>query len=199
MASADISHIDTTRNVKGYVGTEQVADCFKGVDGIVIPTGVPRKPGRPQDGLFNTNAGIVRNLTFTIADNCPKALIVIITNHVNSCVPIAAEVLKSKGKYYPRRLFAVSTLDIVRGRKFISDSCKVDVNTVDIPVIGGYSGVTIIPVTSQCKLKVSFSQLDLGKITVQIQEAGTEDVKTKAGARRGLKRFSSVPVPQNSE
>ncbi|XP_037924916.1 malate dehydrogenase, mitochondrial [Hermetia illucens] len=180
--AADLSHIDTASGVKGYVGAEQVAACLKGADLVVIPAGVPRKPGMTRDDLFNTNAGIVRDLASAIADNCPKALIAIITNPVNSCVPIAAEVLKSKGKYDPRRLFGVSTLDIVRARKFISDSCKVDVNTVDIPVIGGHSGVTIIPVISQCKPKVSFSQPDLEKITVRIQEAGTEVVKAKAGA-----------------
>ncbi|XP_037903776.1 malate dehydrogenase, mitochondrial-like [Hermetia illucens] len=184
-----LSHIDRNRSVKGYVGAEQVADCFKGADGVVIPAGVPRKPGRTRGDWFNNNTSIVRDLTSAIADNCPKALIVIITNPVNSCVPIAAEVLKFKGKYYHRRLFGVLTLDIVLARKFISDSCKVDVNTVDIPVMGGHSGVTIIPVISQCKPKVSFSQPNLEKIPVRIQEAGTESAKAKAGARRGLRQF----------
>ncbi|XP_037915215.1 malate dehydrogenase, mitochondrial-like [Hermetia illucens] len=186
---AELSYIDTARSVKGYVGARQVADCFKGADGVVVPEGVPRKPGITRDDLFNTNAGIVRDLTSAITDNCPKALIVIITNPVNSCVLLTAEVLKSKGKYYPRRLFGVSTLDIVRAQKFISESCKVDLATIDIPVIGGHSGVTIIPVISQCKPKVSFSQPDLEKITVRIQEAGTEGMEAKAEARRGLKRF----------
>ncbi|XP_037914045.1 malate dehydrogenase-like [Hermetia illucens] len=194
---ADLSHIDIAKSVKGYVGAEQVADpqqkkvanCFKGADGVVITAGVPPKTGSTRDDLFNTNAGIVRDLTSAIADNCPKALIAIITTPVNLCVPTAAEVLKSKGKYYPLRFFGVSTLDIVLARKFISDSCKVGVNTVDIPVIGGHSGVTNIPVVSQCKPKVSFSQPGLEKITVRIQEAGKEGVKAKAGTRRGLKRF----------
>ncbi|XP_037921373.1 malate dehydrogenase, mitochondrial-like [Hermetia illucens] len=186
---ADLSHIDRARSVKGYVGAEQVADCFKGVDGVVILAGVPRKPGRTRGDLFNINAGIVHDLTSAIADKYPKALIVIITNAVNSCVPIAAEVLNSKGKCYPRILFGVSILDIVLARKFISDSCKFDVDAVDIPVIGGHSCVTVIPVISQCKPKVSFSQLNREKISMRTQEAGTEGVKTKAGARRGLNRF----------
>ncbi|XP_037911918.1 malate dehydrogenase, mitochondrial-like [Hermetia illucens] len=175
------------RSLKGYVGAEQVANCIIGAHGVVIPAGGQCKPRRTRDGLFNTNAGIVCDLTSALRTIVQRR--VIITNSVNSCVPIAAEVQKSIGKYYPRPLFDISTLDIVLARKFISDSCKVDVVTVEIPVISGHSDVRIIPVISQCKPKVSFWQPDHEKITVRIQEAGTEGVKAKAGARRGLKRF----------
>ena len=61
----------------------------------MIPAGVPRKPGMTRDDLFSTNASIVRDLACAIAKNCPKAFIGIISNPVNSTVPIAAEVLKS--------------------------------------------------------------------------------------------------------
>ena len=36
---------------------------------VVIPAGVPRKPGMTRDDLFNTNASIVAN----IAKACTKA------------------------------------------------------------------------------------------------------------------------------
>lgn len=43
-----------------------------------------------------------------------QAILNIISNPVNSTVPIAAEVLKAKGVYDPKRLFGVTTLDVVR-------------------------------------------------------------------------------------
>lgn len=61
---------------------------------VIIPAGVPRKPGMTRDDLFATNAGVIRDLAAAIGRNCPEALVGIITNPVNSCVPIAAEVLK---------------------------------------------------------------------------------------------------------
>lgn len=61
---------------------------------VIIPAGVPRKPGMSRDDLFNTNAGVVRDLAAAISRSCPNALVGIITNPVNSCVPIASEVLK---------------------------------------------------------------------------------------------------------
>ena len=42
-----------------------------------------------------------------------QAILNIISNPVNSTVPIAAEVLKQKGTYDPKRLFGVTTLDVV--------------------------------------------------------------------------------------
>ena len=56
-----------------------------------------------------------------------------------------------------------------------------DPQKVNIPVIGGHSGITIIPLMSQAKPSVSFPQDQLQALTVRIQEAGTEVVKAKAG------------------
>lgn len=162
--------------------TPGVCLLLTGCDVVVIPAGVPRKPGMTRDDLFNTNAGIVRDLAKVIAKVCPKALIAVITNPVNSAVPIVSEVLKKAGTYDPNRVFGVSTLDIVRARTFIGEAAGVDPQKVEIPVIGGHSGVTIIPLLSQCQPSVSFPQDKIAALTVRIQEAGTEVVKAKAGA-----------------
>ncbi len=49
-----------------------------------------------------------------------QALVNMISNPVNSTVPIAAEVFKQHGTYDPRKLFGVTTLDVVRARTFYS-------------------------------------------------------------------------------
>ncbi|KAI3807442.1 hypothetical protein L1987_23370 [Smallanthus sonchifolius] len=95
--AADLSHCNTPSNVRDFTGNDELAYCLKDVDVVVIPAGVPRKPGMTRDDLFNINAGIVRTLIEAVADNCPDAFIHIISNPVNSTVPIAAEVLKQKG------------------------------------------------------------------------------------------------------
>jgi malate dehydrogenase len=45
-----------------------------------------------RDDLFNINAGIVKALSQGVAQHCPDAWVTIISNPVNSTVPIAAEV-----------------------------------------------------------------------------------------------------------
>ena len=59
---------------------------------VIIPAGVPRKPGMTRDDLFNINAGIAMSLSEAASKVCPDAMLCIICNPVNSTVPIASEV-----------------------------------------------------------------------------------------------------------
>ena len=48
--------------VVGFVGQDQLKASLEGMEIVVIPAGVPRKPGMTRDDLFNTNAG--KNISF---------------------------------------------------------------------------------------------------------------------------------------
>lgn len=50
-----------------------------------------------------------------------------ISNPVNSTVPIAAEVFKKAGTYDEKRLFGVTMLDVVRAKTFYAGKAKVNV------------------------------------------------------------------------
>ncbi|KAL3617962.1 hypothetical protein CASFOL_038283 [Castilleja foliolosa] len=180
--AADLSHCNTPSRVSDFTGPSELASCLKDVNVVVIPAGVPRKPGMTRDDLFNINAGIVKTLVEAVADNCPDAFIHIISNPVNSTVPIAAEVLKRKGVYDPKKLFGVTTLDVVRANTFVAQKKNVRLIDVDVPVIGGHAGVTILPLLSKAKPSVDFSDEEVDELTVRIQNAGTEVVEAKAGA-----------------
>ncbi|XP_047032904.1 malate dehydrogenase, mitochondrial [Helicoverpa zea] len=180
--AVDLSHMDTPAKVLGYKGPEELACAVADSHVIVVPAGVPRKPGMTRDDLFNVNASIVRDLAECVAKNAPKAIMCIITNPVNSMVPIASEVLKKNGVYDPNRVLGVTTLDVVRACSFIGTINGVDPRCVTIPVIGGHSGVTIIPVLSQANPAPKLTdQAKIEALTKRIQEAGTEVVKAKAG------------------
>jgi len=179
---ADLSHIETKSKVKAFVGAEQLNDSLVGAQVVVIPAGVPRKPGMTRDDLFNVNATIVADLATAIAKTCPEALVCIISNPVNSTVPIASEILKKHNVYNPKKVIGVSTLDVVRANAFVAELKGLDVSKTSVPVIGGHSGNTIIPLLSQVSPSVQFSQQELEQLTKRIQNAGTEVVEAKAGA-----------------
>lgn len=179
--AADLSHCNTPSQVLDFTGASELGSALKGVDVVVIPAGVPRKPGMTRDDLFNINAGIVKNLIEAVADNCPDAFIHIISNPVNSTVPIAAEILKQKGVFDPKKLFGVSTLDVVRANTFVAQKKNLKLIDVDVPVVGGHAGITILPLLSKTKPSVSFTDEEVQELTVRIQNAGTEVVEAKAG------------------
>ena len=115
-----------------------------------------------RDDLFKINAGIVRDLVKGVAEHCPKAFVLIISNPVNSTVPIAAEVLKAAGVFDPKKLFGVTTLDVVRAETFVATiSGAKDPSKATIPVTGGHSGETIVPLFSQAKPKVEIPANEL--------------------------------------
>jgi malate dehydrogenase len=179
--AADISHCDTPAKVTGYVGDAQLPEALAGSDMVIVPAGVPRKPGMTRDDLFNTNAKIVASVAAAVAKYCPKAFILVISNPVNSTVPICAEVLKKAGVYNPKRLFGVTTLDIVRANTFVAENQKWDVRKTRVSVVGGHAGITIIPLLSQLK-GAKFSDADRDALTQRIMFGGDEVVKAKAGA-----------------
>merc|ERR1712190_689071 len=123
----------TVAKTTGFTG-DGLKKALDGCDIVVIPAGVPRKPGMTRDDLFNINAGIVKTLVTGCAEACPKAAILVISNPVNSTVPIAASVLKQKGVYDPKKLFGVTTLDVCRARTFVANKKGNDVHKTNVPV-----------------------------------------------------------------
>ncbi|KAI0710417.1 malate dehydrogenase [Cerioporus squamosus] len=185
--AADLSHIATPAKVVGYLPPDDgLKKALTGADIVVIPAGVPRKPGMTRDDLFKINAGIVRDLATGIATTAPKAFVLVISNPVNSTVPIVAEVFKQKGVFDPKKIFGVTTLDVVRASTFVSEVLG-DLSLapkVVVPVVGGHSGVTIVPLLSQSShpLPSGFAKEELDKLINRIQFGGDEVVKAKDGA-----------------
>ncbi|KAF9442491.1 NAD-malate dehydrogenase [Macrolepiota fuliginosa MF-IS2] len=179
--AADVSHVDTGSEVAGYAA-DQLDQALEGVEVVVIPAGVPRKPGMTRDDLFNTNASIVRDLASAVARVAPQAHILVISNPVNSTVPIVASTLENAGVFDPRRVFGVTTLDVVRAQRFVAGLVESDPAQTPITVVGGHSGPTIVPLLSQSQFGKAITGDKYEKLVHRIQFGGDEVVKAKDGA-----------------
>jgi malate dehydrogenase len=181
--AADLSHISTPATVKGYLPADEgIKHALTGADIVVIPAGIPRKPGMTRDDLFKINAGIVQGLIQGVTQHCPNAFVLVISNPVNSTVPIAAETLKGAGCFNPKKLFGVTTLDVVRAETFVAAiTGEKNPAKTSIPVIGGHSGETIVPLFSQATPKVDIPADKLDALVNRVQFGGDEVVKAKDG------------------
>ena len=191
-STLDTEQIPTLAKVTGHLphpgawppkGNDGLEAALTGAKVVVIPAGVPRKPGMTRDDLFNTNAGIVKSLVEGCAKYCPEAVLAIISNPVNSTVPIAAEVMKQHGVYNPAKVLGVTTLDVIRANTFVAEHMGIaDPTTLpDVNVIGGHAGITILPLFSQIPgFKATDEEIEA--LTVRTQFGGDEVVKAKAGA-----------------
>ncbi|KAE8348738.1 lactate/malate dehydrogenase [Aspergillus coremiiformis] len=182
--AADLSHISSIAKISGFLPKDDgLKQALTGADIVVIPAGIPRKPGMTRDDLFKINAGIVRDLVKGIAEFCPKAFVLVISNPVNSTVPIAAEVLKAAGVFDPKRLFGVTTLDVVRAEAFTQEfSGQKNPSAVQIPVVGGHSGETIVPLFSKASPAIHIPEDKYDALVHRVQFGGDEVVQAKDGA-----------------
>ncbi|PVH87197.1 malate dehydrogenase [Cadophora sp. DSE1049] len=180
----DLNHIDTASKVSGFLpANDGLTKALTGSELVVIPAGIARKPGMTRDDLFKINAGVIRDLAAAIAKTCPTAFVLIITNPVNSTLPIAVETLKKAGVYNPAKVFGVTTLDVVRGSTFVAQALgDPDPKKYKVPVVGGHSGATILPLFSQAKPAITLTDKQRDEITYRVQFGGDEIVQAKAGA-----------------
>ena len=73
----------------------------------------------------------------------------------------------------------------------LAEECGLDVDQVDVPVIGGHAGVTILPILSQMRPKV---QLEDKKIEELLAEAIE---KNKVKEKFSMKYFSQIAQDPN--
>jgi len=184
--AADLGHLEKKSKVTGYVynigekAVDKLEDALTGCSVVLIPAGMPRKPGQTRDDLFKTNADIAKSLVSACAKFCPDAVLLMIVNPVNSVVPAMCELYKKKG-LDPKKIVGVTTLDIVRSNKFVGGETNKNPNFINIPVIGGHAGVTILPLFSQDKTSATIESEKIAALDKRVQDAGTEVVEAKNG------------------
>jgi len=184
--ACDLSHLEKKTKVMPYAidpskpGVDQLQACLTGCHLVLIPAGLPRKPGMTRDDLFAVNAGIAKGLVEACARWCPNAVVALIVNPVNSIVPAMTELWKKKG-LDPRKILGITTLDAVRANKFVAEIVGCNPAEVDMPVVGGHAGSTILTLFSQDKMARTIPADRIAELDKRVQDAGTEVVNAQAG------------------
>merc|ERR1712204_32100 len=93
---------------------------------------------------------------------------------------MGAEMYKKKG-LDPKKIVGVTTLDVVRANKFVAELTGADPEDVDVPVVGGHAGVTILPLFSQDSAARTIPADQIPAIDKHVQDAGTDVVNAKNG------------------
>ncbi|KEQ30429.1 malate dehydrogenase [Pedobacter antarcticus] len=110
----------------------------------VITSGLPRKPGMTREELIGINAGIVKGVAENILKYSPDAIIIVISNPMDTMTYLA---LRSLGLPKNRIIGMGGTLDSARFRYYLSVALKCNANDLQGFVIGGHGDTTMIPLT----------------------------------------------------
>ena len=126
-------------NVK-FSGTDNYDD-IKGSDVIIITAGVPRKPGMSRDDLIETNTNVMKQVGKGIANNCPDAFVICITNPLDAMVGVLQRAAQLKTN---KIVGMAGVLDSARFRYFLAEEFNVSVRDVSAFVLGGH-GDSMVP------------------------------------------------------
>jgi len=113
-----------------------------GTDVAVITSGIPRKPGMTREELIGINAGIVKTVTKNILQHSPNAIIIIVSNPMDTMTYLA---LTSSGLPKNRIIGMGGILDSSRFKFYMSTAMGCAATDLQGVVIGGHGDTTMIP------------------------------------------------------
>lgn len=111
-------------------------------DVVVITSGLPRKPGMTREELIGTNAGIVKGVTENILKYSPDAVIIVISNPMDTMTYLA---LQATGLPKNRIIGMGGTLDSARFKYQLSQHLGCSPADLNAVVVGGHGDTTMIP------------------------------------------------------
>ena len=114
---------------------------LNGSDVVIVTAGVPRKPGMSRDDLIETNTNVMKQVGKGIADNCPNAFVICITNPLDAMVGVLQ---RAAGLKTNKIVGMAGVLDSARLRYFLAEEFNVSVRDVSAFVLGGH-GDSMVP------------------------------------------------------
>ncbi|MBE2245648.1 MAG: malate dehydrogenase [Candidatus Competibacteraceae bacterium] len=118
-------------------------------DVVVVTSGVPRKPGMTREELIGINAGIVKTVTENILKHSPNAIIIIISNPMDTMTYLA---WKNSGIPKNRIIGMGGILDSARFKGYLAMELQCSPNDLHAVVIGGHGDTTMIPLIRHATL-----------------------------------------------
>ena len=137
-----------TANILGLntrlVGVTNDYAMTENSDVVVITSGIPRKPGMTREELIGVNAGIVKSVTENVLKHSPNAIIVCISNPMDTMTYL---IHKVSGLPKNRIIGMGGALDSARFKYFLSLALGANATEIEGIVIGGHGDTTMIPLT----------------------------------------------------
>ncbi|CAG2061844.1 unnamed protein product [Timema podura] len=138
--------------------------CRQGADIILLCAGAEEKAGESQDDFFHNNAAMGLKVVKSYAKNSPDAMLVVATQPTDVLMPMMSELLSQNtahdrnddvlwqvDKFNPRKVFGMTAHHVIKANTHVGEVACIDPSEIIVPVIGGNSTETIVPLLSQAK------------------------------------------------
>ncbi len=158
------------------VGTNDWADTADS-DVVIMTAGLPRKPGMSRSDLLETNGKIVRQVADEIRRRSPQAIVIVVTNPLDSMVSL----MRHHTGFPAKRVIGMAgVLDAARFAFFLAEATGSATADVDAMVLGAH-GDSMVPMPRHCSINgVAAEDLlsadDLDSMANRTRKGGAEIV-----------------------
>jgi malate dehydrogenase len=161
------------RTIKGTTRYDEIRDS----DVVVVTAGLARKPGMTREDLIAKNAAIVRDVCANIKMHSPSAIVIIVTNPLDSMTYLA---YKTTGFNREKVFGMAGILDGSRFIQLLAEELHVPRSSITTYMLGSH-GDTMVPVISHTfvsgkPVKDVISADGLDRIIKRTRDRGAEIV-----------------------
>lgn len=178
----ELNQIPGGPTVSSYDGENDLPAAIAQSNLILMVARTPPTIGITSNTMLQANAPPVQRLCKAISEINPDAFLAISTNPINSMLPFASAMLYRYNCYNPFKIFGITHIDTARARSYAGKTLQANPRHLHIPVIGGHSEQTVVPLFSN--LTPDFYTLDVGQadlLTRLVKKADTEILSLKGG------------------
>lgn len=179
----ELAYFSDGPKIAAYSGESFLPSAVRHAQLILMVARTARKPGTPRHQMLAANAPAVQKLCRAMSENNSDAFLAISTNPINSIVPFASALMLNFSAYSPFKICGITHIDTARCRAFVGNALKVNPRSLQVPVVGGHSEETIVPLFSNLTpTTYSIDGCKADTITRLLRKAGTEVIMHKYGA-----------------
>ncbi|KAF6204971.1 hypothetical protein GE061_019138 [Apolygus lucorum] len=190
-AAVDLSTINTPCKIKTFLGYDQLESAFEDADIIVI-SDEGNDAIMSLDSHLMKTAGNYKNYASAIARASPHAIIVVASTPVNCLLPIMSQLLAKHGCYDHNKVLGSTLVDTIRASSMLASHLNLDPKEVVLPVIGGSSERTRVPVFSQSRPFFTLKKDEKTNLIMNIRRSDVQVLANKGSPEVLNRAYSTV-------
>mmetsp|Transcript_148146 Transcript_148146/g.369349 ORF Transcript_148146/g.369349 Transcript_148146/m.369349 type:complete len:350 (+) Transcript_148146:84-1133(+) len=182
----DLHHLERKCSVKAYSllavqrPVDHLKECLTGCDLVIACAVWPNNAIINSSDLLKLNGSVAKNVIEACAKYCPEAIVGLVVKPLNSVVPAMARLYEKAG-LDPMKICGITTLDVVRANKFVHVASEVPIERISVPVVGGHSGPSAVPLFSQDPTAARLSEEQRGEVLQRVQDGGAQILSATKG------------------
>lgn len=154
--SKELKLISTGNSIEEHIGPLKLRQALKNADVVAVFLKTPANSSKVfANDSFDLNFPPVSNIAKSVIELCPDAIMAISTNPLNYIIPAVNEIYKIHGCYSPHKIIGITAPDSMQAGVTYADFFKYDPSDVFIPLVGGTSEDSMVPIFSQATPNIS--------------------------------------------